>query len=632
MKILLRNSIGLALLAGFSFIHSSKSNGQTWQTVGTEGFSASGSGVCNWQRLLIDRYNTPYLSFNDEGFGTTSGQGTVMKFNGTSWVSVGTPGFTQNFAHHSDFAFGGGDTLYYSYADGSSTAMSMAAVMMYNGTTWSSIGSSLTTGECQYSSLAVAANGTVYLGMIDNGVTNGAMVVKKYSGGVWTDLGTMPVSTASGAAYADLALDKFDTVYVTYQDKSEAPGKVRVKKYNGSTWVNVGDPMLALTGPGAGPAMDIYLAFDISNNPYVSYSHTFQGPPRISVQKFNGTTWELVGPAQFSSGQFETSLFSSMALPKDAPYISYQHGGLGMKASVKKYNNTTSAWENVGTPAISSDVSAFTSIAVDGNGNVYVAYFDQANGNKNTVKKYTVCEAPEIQSVVAQGSPICEDSATLKVTGVLHDASSWKWFSGTCNSGTLIGSGDSIKVNPSQGTTYYVKGLGGCVVSGACLEVHVDVAMPKPVITLNNNVFTSSASAGNQWYRNSTLIPGATSQTYTATQQGYYYARVTSGSCSRSSDSLQYQGTSIAGLLQHNDIKIFPVPFDGNLNIQFDDASLFKHHDWQVSITDKLGRKVYQSELGKAFTTLNLKLQASGLYFVKIYNGTESYVYKVVKK
>lgn len=627
----LRNSIGLVSLVFLSLVRPVSSTGQTWELVGTAGFSASGSGVCNWQRLLVDPYNNLYLAFNDEGFGMTSGQGTVMKFNGTSWVSVGTPGFTSSFAHHSDFTFGNGDTLYYSYADGSSTAMSKGAVMMYNGTSWSSIGSTLTTGECQYSSLAFAEDGTLYLGMIDNGIPNGGMIVKKYTGGTWTNVGTMPVS-AAGAAYADLVLDNFDTVYVAYQDKGESPGKVRVKKFDGTNWINVGDPLLATTGAGAGPAMDIYLAFDLLNRPYVSYSHTFQGPPRISVERFNGTSWELVGPAQFSSGQFETSLFSSLALPKDAPYVAYQHGGLGMKATVKKYNNTTSAWENVGTPAVSDDVSAFTSIAVDGNGNVYLAYFDQANGNKNTVKKYITCEAPALQTAVAVNSPVCEDSATLKVTGTLNDASNWQWFSGTCNNGTLIGLGDSIKVYPTESTTYYVKGLGGCVTTGACLQVDVDIALAKPTITLSNNVFTSSAATGNQWYRNSTLISGATNQTYTATQQGYYYSRVTSGSCSRSSDSLLYQPTSIADVKQHQDIKIYPVPFDGNLNIKFEDVQLLQKNNWRLKITDKLGREVYKSDLEKTVTTLNLGHQASGMYFINIYNATDNYVYKVVKK
>lgn len=628
----LRDRIGLASLVCLGLLQPFNASSQSWEVVGTAGFSASGSGVCNWQRLLVDRYNNLYLSYNDEGFGMSAGQGTIMKFDGTNWVSVGTPGFTAAFAHHSDFTFGGGDTLYYSYADGTGAAMSRAAVMRYDGTAWSSIGSLLTSGECQYSSLAYAADGTLYLGMIDNGISNGGMVVKKYSGGAWTDVGASPVSTG-GAAYADMVLDRHDTLYIAYQDKSEAPGKVRVKKFDGTSWVNVGDPLLATTGPGAGPAMDIYLAFDLLNRPHVSYSHTFQGPPRISVQRFNGTAWELVGPAQFSSGTFETSLFSSLSLPKDAPYVAYQHGGQGLKAVVRKFNTVTGAWENVGATAVSDDVAAHTSIALDGNGNVYVAYFDQANGNKNTVKTFATCEAPEIQSVVAVNAPVCEDSATLKVTGVLHDATNWQWYTGSCNGGTLVGTGDSIKVSPSVSTTYYVKGMGTCVVTGPCMQVTVDIAMPAPTITLSGNVFTSSAATGNQWYRNNTLIPGATAQTYTATEEGSYYTRVTSGECSRSSAAIQYTPVSVPALQQHEGIRVFPVPFEGSLNIRFEDAQLFARYGWQVSICDKLGREVYQAELGNRMMTLDLKQQATGLYFVKVFNGNgEQYIYKVVKQ
>lgn len=631
MKKTLRNGIGMALLAGLNLCNQQTVIAQTWETVGTAGFSASGSGVSNWQRLLVDQYNNLYLSYNDEGFGTNAGQGTIMKYNGTTWAPVGTPGFTQNFSHHSDFTFGNGDTLYYSYADGSSTAMSRAAVMMFNGTAWSTIGSLLTVGECQYSSIAHAHNGDVYLGMIDNGVSGGAVKVKKYSGGTWTDVGTNPISTPSGASYADMVLDRHDSLYVAYTDMSESPGKVRVKKFNGTDWVNVGSPMLAITGPGAGSAMDIYLAFDIFNTPYVSYSHTFQGPPRISVEKFNGTDWELVGPAQFSSGTFETSLFSSLALPKNAPYVAYQHGGLGMKATVKKYNSTSLAWEDVGTPGISDDVAAFTSIALDGNGNVYVAFFDQAHGNMNTVKKFVTCEAPVITAVTTQNTPVCQDSAVLTVAGTLNDATDWKWYSGSCNNGTLVGTGAALHVKPNASTAYYVKGLGGCVATGGCNEVMVDVAVSKPTITKVNNVFTSSAATGNQWYRNNASITGATNQTYTATEPGYYQTKVTAGTCTIASDSLQYQPTGISTIPSHAGINVYPVPVNDYLHVNFEDAKLFQQNNWQLRITDKLGREVYNAAVKSTTSSIDMKHYASGLYFVTLYSNETRIVYKVAK-
>ncbi len=61
--------------------------------------------------------------------------------------------------------------------------------------------------------------------------------------------GTTPISDPAGAAYADMVFDRNDTLYIAYQDKSRAPSKVRVKKFDSTNWVNVGDPLLATTGP-----------------------------------------------------------------------------------------------------------------------------------------------------------------------------------------------------------------------------------------------------------------------------------------------------------------------------------------------------------------------------------------------
>lgn len=611
-----------------------QSSAQTWTPVGSPGFSASGSGVCNWQHLLVAPDNTLYLAYNDEGFGLNSGEGTIMKFNGTSWDTVGAPGFTPGIAHHSSFNFGHGDTLYYSFADGTATGFSRGAVMMFDGTSWTSIGSNLTVGECQYSNIAMDSSGNLFFGAIDNGIGNGAMIVKKYNGNsTWSDVGSpSPVSDTNGAAYGCMRLDRYDTLYVAYQDKSELPGMVRVKKFDGTNWVNVGSPMLAITGPGAIAAMDIYLAFDIANTPYVSYSHGFQGPPRLSVEKFNGTDWELVGPAQFSSGTYETSLFSSLALPKDAPYVAYQHGGLNNKASVMKYNNLTSTWEHVGPDAISDSTAAFTSIALDGNGNVYVALFDgSTDPGKNTVLKYTVCEAPTIQSVTASQNPVCHsgDTVTLSVTGTLNDATSWRWYAGSCNNGTYIGSGATLPVVPTSGTTYFVRGLGNCVVSGGCSSVTIDMAVPKPTIAQNGNILTSSSASGNQWYQDGTAINGANQQSYTTIQPGWYLVEVTDGNCTNRSDSLYIEPEGIYEIVDKGQVHIFPVPFSQNLNINID-ATIKEMSQWSLQITDDLGRVVYQQKKLEQRNTVDLSRVAQGIYFINIQTPEGNKAFKVL--
>ncbi len=96
--------IGLVLFTAIGLFRPVASISQT-RKLSSLRFSASGSGVCNWQRLLVDQYNNLYLSFNDESFNLSNEHDSNMKVGRTNWVSVGTSGFTQNFAHHSDFRF-----------------------------------------------------------------------------------------------------------------------------------------------------------------------------------------------------------------------------------------------------------------------------------------------------------------------------------------------------------------------------------------------------------------------------------------------------------------------------------------------------------------------------------------------
>jgi hypothetical protein len=298
-----------------------------------------------------------------------------------------------------------------------------------------------------------------------------------------------------------------------------------------------------------------------------------------------------------------------------------------------KYNSATSAWEHVGSPAISDSTAAFTSIALDGNGNIYVALYDgSTNPGKNTVLTYTTCQAPLIQSVDVLGSPVCHpgDTVTLSVTGTLNDATAWKWYTGTCNNGTLVGTGATFTVVPDSSATYYVRGLGGCVISGGCSAVSIDMAVPKPTISQNGNVLTSSSASDNQWYSNGAAINGANQQDYTVSQTGWYWVEVSDGNCSNRSDSIYIEPSGINEITGKGQIHIFPVPFSHDLNINFDagiDISM-----WSLQITDQIGRTVYQQKTLAQKNIIDLNGVASGIYFINIQTPEGNKAFKVLHK
>ena len=79
--------------------------------------------------------------------------------------------------------------------------------------------------------------------------------------------------------------------------------------------------------------------------------------------------------------------------------------------------------------------------------------------------------------VVASASTVCSGTAvTLTPNGALNNSTIYRYYTGSCG-GTLVGSGNSITVNPSVTTTYFVRGEGGCgtTASGACGQVTINV-------------------------------------------------------------------------------------------------------------------------------------------------------------
>ncbi|MDD4150786.1 MAG: hypothetical protein PHE33_12245 [Bacteroidales bacterium] len=96
-------------------------------------------------------------------------------------------------------------------------------------------------------------------------------------------------------------------------------------------------------------------------------------------------------------------------------------------------------------------------------------YYVRAEGGCNTTTcvstTITVDQAPTVPTsitVSSGGNAICPgDSRTLTASGGSTGTScSYQWYAGVCDSGIVLGTENSISVNPSNTTTYYVRRVG----------------------------------------------------------------------------------------------------------------------------------------------------------------------------
>uniref|UniRef100_UPI00190035FE beta strand repeat-containing protein n=1 Tax=Prolixibacter bellariivorans TaxID=314319 RepID=UPI00190035FE len=282
---------------------------QTWQPVGSEGFSTG--GATSDVSFYIDN-GTPYVAYQD-----ASGI-TVMKYNGSAWVGVGSADFASG-SYPSLYVYGG--TPYVAYSDNSKTYR--ATVKKYDGTSWVTVGNAgFSAGNLSNTSLYVD-NGTPYVAYRD-GANGYKATVMEYNGTSWVTVGSAGFSTGQ-ASYTSLYCDN-GTPYVAYQDVANSY-KATVMKYNGSTWEVVGSA-------GFSAYKAFYTSLYIDNGtPYVVYKD-LNNSSKATVMKYNGSAWEVVGSAGFSAGNAN---YTSLYIDNGTPYVAYQDEANSNLVTVMKY-------------------------------------------------------------------------------------------------------------------------------------------------------------------------------------------------------------------------------------------------------------------------------------------------------
>jgi len=166
------------------------------------------------------------------------------------------------------------------------------------------------------------------------------------------------------------------------------------------------------------------------------------------------------------------------------------------------------------------------------------------------------------------------------------------------------------RVSDANGTTCQQNATGSA-------SLTVNVIPPKPTISkdLNGNLLSSAAS-GNQWYRDGTLVNGATGQTYLPASTGNYTVVVTVNGCaSAASDPFNYTPTGLVNLGEGQYLRIWPNPAETHIRIEFriKGSSLL-----QGRLQDLQGRLVWKKDRitsGEALPTDHL---ASGSYILQL--------------
>jgi hypothetical protein len=208
----------------------------------------------------------PYVFFGDKkAYNGIEGRGTVKKFDGSAWQFVGAAGFTEDFIQSLDIAVDNANAPYVVFEDGAHSLK--ATAMKFNGTSWVQLGTvvGFTANAAKDLHISLDSDNTPYISY--NRTYSSCL---KFSSNVWTAVGASETGTGlSGnpSSFTALAIDQNNVPYVAFKSES-TPFSITIKRYNktNSTWEIVGQSNF--TGNTAGL---ISITFDSFANPYVAF-------------------------------------------------------------------------------------------------------------------------------------------------------------------------------------------------------------------------------------------------------------------------------------------------------------------------------------------------------------------------
>lgn len=158
-----------------------------------------------------------------------------------------------------------------------------------------------------------------------------------------------------------------------------------------------------------------------------------------------------------------------------------------------------------------------------------------------------------------------------------------------------------------------------------------------PVISSNGTLLTCTTPAASyQWYLNSSLISGATSNTYNATANGNYYCEVkyVYTNCPYMSNTETINTTGLSSVLNSNSFLVYPNPANDRLTVSYKTVTSAAVNFELYDIAGKLVLKIAEaapaaSNVKKEFDLAGVE---SGTYILQISQEGVKVAYRIVKQ
>jgi Secretion system C-terminal sorting domain len=282
-----------------------------------------------------------------------------------------------------------------------------------------------------------------------------------------------------------------------------------------------------------------------------------------------------------------------------------------------------------------------TLTATTSNGGSSPSYVWLLNGNTVALSGTTYAFIAVVSGLsvrcVFTSSAVCAlpavDTSNLYITSLNTGPASMITPSGTI---TICGN-DSVKLTASGGLHYswsngdtsttvwadkntgiiglIARDSSGCSGTFVLDTILVGGTPPAPTVTNHyDTLFASNIVAGTwAWYRNDTLIPGATSATYHAVKDGNYKALFTSTTgCKSVSASLNITHVGIDEI-SASQLHIYPNPSTGIFSLEREHSG-----EGELQVYSIYGQLVHSQHLQQLYETIDVSALSAGMYYAVV--------------
>ena len=304
-----------------------KYDGMTWQRLGAAGFSA---GVATSIDFKINSIGELYVTYVDQA---NSNGITVMKYENSSWIPVGTANLSSGQGGDPSLGFDNSDVPHVSYVSGANFPQLEVVVKKFTGSTWNDVGgavySAMNNPPPADIDLAFSSTGVPYVAYTAGAGLGIGVRSLSTSGTSWSVVGSSTIVTSAASSTPNLVFDSNGDLYLACKDGANG-GKTTVQKYSGGSWFAEGP-----VGFTTSSAFTQEIGLNSSGVPYVVQTQSNGGTRNAVVYGYDGTNWNTLG-GEPVRGSVE---YTDMVINNNIVYIVYKQFGTSY---VLKYDLTTS--------------------------------------------------------------------------------------------------------------------------------------------------------------------------------------------------------------------------------------------------------------------------------------------------